>query len=323
MDGRVTVETKHTIEPAARDKKLFCFGYGYTASFMSERLRKFGWKVAGTTTDPEKKVFLKQAGIEALLYDQNRTITDPYQTFKDVTHVLLCIPPGADGDPVVDVHGSDLAKMPNIEWVGYLSTTAVYGNQEGAWVDESTQPNPESRRGALRLRAEQQWQFLHLNEGLPLHTFRLSGIYGPGRSAIDSVRTGTARRIDKPDHVFNRVHVEDIVQVLIASMNKPNPGAIYNVSDDFPSPSHEVVSFACNLIGIDPPPLIPFDQAEMAPIVRSFYKDNKRVRNDRIKAELGVNLLYPDYHSGLQACMDVEEQTAALLRFEQTDASTG
>jgi hypothetical protein len=323
MDGRVMATDKQKIEPSLRDKKLFCFGYGYTASFLSEHLRKFGWKIAGTTTDPEKKMFLKQSGIEAMLYDQNRTITDPYQTFKDVTHVLLCIPPGADGDPVVDVHGSDLARMPNIEWVGYLSTTAIYGNQDGNWVDETTQPEPESRRGALRLRAEQQWQFLHLNEGLPLHIFRLSGIYGPGRSAIDSVRTGTARRIDKPGHVFNRVHVEDIVQVLVASMNKPNPGAIYNVSDDEPSPSHEVVSFACNLVGMEPPPMTSFDQAEMAPIVRSFYKDNKRVRNERIKADLGVELLYPDYHAGLQACVDVEEKTAALLKFEQTDASTG
>ncbi len=317
------MEKKHGIEPLARDKKLFCFGYGYTASFLAERLKQFGWKTAGTTTDPEKKMFLKQAGIEAVLYDHNHTINDPHFTFRDVTHVLLSIPPAAEGDPVVDVHGLDLAKMPNIEWVGYLSTTAVYGNQDGNWVDEMTPPEPTSRRGSLRWRAEQQWQFLHVNDGLPLHIFRLSGIYGPGRSAIDSVRAGTARRIEKPGHVFNRIHVEDIVQALIASMNSPNPGAIYNLSDDMPSSSNDVVLQACSLIGIEPPDVTHFDQTEMAPIVRSFYKDNKRVRNTRIKAELGVELSYPDYKSGLKACMDIDDQVAELLRFENNDAAGG
>lgn len=316
-------EKNHGMEPLARGKKLFCFGYGYTASFLAERLKKFGWKALGTTTDPEKKVFLKQAGVEAMLYDHNHTINDPYHVFRDVTHVLLSIPPANEGDPVVDVHGLDLAKMPNIEWVGYLSTTAVYGNQDGNWVDEMTPPEPTSRRGSLRLRAEQQWQFLHLNDGLPLHIFRLSGIYGPGRSAIDSVRAGTARRIEKAGHVFNRIHVEDIVQALIASMNAPNPGAIYNLSDDMPSSSNDVVTYACELTGTTPPPLTLFDQTEMAPIVRSFYKDNKRVRNDRVKNELGVELLYPDFRTGLAACLDIEDQTAALLKFENNDASTG
>ncbi len=315
-------ETRHSIEPLSRDKKLFCFGYGYTASFLAERLRDFGWKISGTTTDPEKKVFMKQAGIEAMLYDQNHQINDPFQTFHDVTHVLLSVPPGTDGDPVAEHHGMDLAQLPNLEWVGYLSTTGVYGNHDGAWIDETSNLAPTSRRGSIRVRAEQQWQSLQVNEGLPLEIFRLSGIYGPGRSAIDSVRAGTARRIDKPGHVFNRIHVEDIVQVLIAAMNKPKPGEIYNLADDLPSPSNEVVTFACNLIGIDAPPVTLFDQAEMAPIVRSFYKDNKRVRNDKIKTKLGVDLLYPDYRSGLQACLEIEDETAALLAFEQDDAKS-
>lgn len=316
-------EKRHSIEPLARNKKLFCFGYGYTASFLADRLKPFGWKIAGTTTDPEKKKFMKQAGISALLYDHNHTVNDPHETFRDVTHVLLSIPPAAEGDPVVDVHGLDLAKMPNIEWVGYLSTTAVYGNQDGNWVDENTTPEPTSRRGSLRLRAEQQWQFLHMHDGLPLHIFRLSGIYGPGRSAIDSVRAGTATRIDKPGHVFNRIHVADIAQALIASMNTPKPGAIYNLSDDLPSSSNDVVTLACGLVGIDPPPLVQFNQTEMAPIVRSFYKDNKRVKNDRIKVELGVELLYPDYRTGLQACMDVDDNVAELLAFENSDSPAG
>ncbi len=309
------------IEPAMRDKKLFCFGYGYAASFLAQHLKPFGWKIAGTTTDPDKKTFLKKSGIDTILFDNNHGITDPYDTFADVTHVLLSIPPNADGDPVFEAHGEDLARMKNLEWVGYLSTTAVYGNHDGNWVDETYPTAPTSRRGSLREKAEQQW--LGLDAGFPIHIFRLAGIYGPGRSAIDSVRAGTARRIDKKDHVFNRIHVEDIAQTLIASMNKPKSGSIYNLADDEPSASCEVISFACNLVGLDAPPLTKFESAEMAPIVRSFYKDNKRVRNDKIKQELGVELVYPDYRAGLQASLEIADSTAEFLKFEQMDANSG
>lgn len=309
--------------PAPRDKKLFCFGYGYTAGFLAKALKAAGWKVAGTTTDPDKKDYLRKSGINALLFDHNHAINDPFAAFSDVTHVLLSVPPGAEGDPVFEVHGDDLASMKNLQWVGYLSTTAVYGNHDGNWVDETTPPAPTSRRGSLRLKAEQQWMGLYETDGLPVHIFRLAGIYGPGRSAVDSVRTGTARRIDKKDHVFNRIHVEDIVQALIASMNDPRPGTVYNLSDDEPSSSCQVISFACNLVGLDPPPLTPYEGTEMAPIVRSFYKDNKRVRNDRIKQELGVRLKYPDYRAGLQACTDIAADVAELLKFEQMDAGAG
>lgn len=310
-------------EPRERNKKLFCFGYGYAASFLAERLKPFGWKIAGTTTDPDKKSYLKKSGVEAVLFDHDHFIGDPATAFADVTHVLFSIPPNADGDPVFKAHGDDLAEMKNLEWAGYLSTTAVYGNHDGGWVDETTPSAPSSRRGSLRAKAEQQWLGLHLSCGFPVHIFRLAGIYGPGRSAIDSVRTGTAKRIDKKGHVFNRIHVEDIAQTLIASMNSSKAGSIYNLADDEPSPSHEVISFACNLVGLSPPPLQPFEGTEMAPIVRSFYKDNKRVRNDKIKSELGINLLYPDYRAGLQACTDITLDTAALLKFEQKDAGTG
>lgn len=292
--------------PLLRDRKIFCFGFGYAAGFLSVKLRDHGWKICGTTTTADKKSFLKKNGIDAWLFDRNHAIPDPFHAFSDVTHVLLSVPPDADGDAVFDAHAADLAGIKNLEWVGYLSTTSVYGNQDGNWIDETARATPSSSRGSRRLRAEQQWQSLHLNDGLPLHIFRLSGIYGPGRSALDAIRSGDARRIDKPGHAFNRMHIDDIVQALIASMNKPNPGSIYNLADDAPSPSHEVIQFACNLIGSAPPPLIPFDQAEMAPIVRSFYKDNKRIRNDKIKDELGVELLHPDYRSGLQACLDSE-----------------
>lgn len=333
-------------------KHLFCFGCGYTAGFLAESLfsgagpapdsgsgreapgakapdfgsgreASGGWKISGTTTDPDKKNILKQHGIRAHIFDRQRAIPDPFQTFEDITHVLFSVPPDAEGDPVFDVHGEDLAALKNLKWAGYLSTTAVYGNQDGNWIDETTPPSPDTRRGSLRLKAEQQWQSLYLNAGLPLHIFRLSGIYGPGRSAIEAVRSGTATRIEKPGHAFNRIHVADIVQALVASMHAPKPGSIYNLADDAPTPSHEVVQFACNLLGLDVPPLIPYDRAEMPPIVRSFYKDNKRIRNDRIKSELGVSLLYPDYRAGLQACLAADKETLELQNFTGSDVSAG
>ena len=306
----------YPVEPLARDKKLFCFGFGYTASFLAPPLQKAGWTVGGTTTDRQKHDFLKKRGIDAVLFDHGHMLPDPLKTLEGVTHVLLSVPPVAEGDPAFNVHGNDLAALPSLEWVGYLSTTGVYGNHDGNWVTERTPAEPSTRRGSLRQRVELQWLSMHQHDALPLHIFRLSGIYGPGRSAIDSVKTGNANRIEKKGHVFNRIHVADIVQALIASMNRPNPGAIYNLSDDMPSPSHEVISYACSLAGVPPPPVVPFDQAEMAPIVRSFYKDNKRVKNDRIKQELGVDLIYPDYRHGLPHCLDIDEATSAFLEFE-------
>ncbi|MDE2336493.1 MAG: SDR family oxidoreductase [Alphaproteobacteria bacterium] len=295
-------------ENAAEKRKLFCFGFGYTAGFLAEKLMARGWSVAGTTTSAKKRDALRKSGIAAVLFDRTHPIADPEKTFGGVTHMLFSVPPDTDGDPVFNAHGADIAARDGLKWAGYLSTTAVYGNQNGNWVDEETPPAPASKRGSQRLKAEEQWQSLFLHEGLPLHIFRLAGIYGPGRSALDVVRAGSAHCIDKPGHMFNRIHVADIVQALMASMEKPRPGAIYNLADDTPSPSHEVIGFACNLIGAETPPLVPFESAEMAPIVRSFYKDNKRVRNDALKNELGVQLLYPDYHSGLAACLKAEQE---------------
>lgn len=300
------------IVPQARGKKLFCFGFGYTAAALASVLRGYDWQIAGTTTDPDKRAQMAAHGIAAELFEPTRHLPDPFESFRGVTHVLLSIPPGRAGDPAFEAHAHDLLEAGTIEWAGYLSTTAVYGNHDGGWIDEKTPVAPTSQRGSQREKAEEQWQSLAMNEDFPLHIFRLSGIYGPGRSALDTVRSGSARRLHKPGHVFNRIHVDDIVQTLVASINNPQPGAIYNLADDLPSGSDEVIAFACNLLGISPPPVVPYEQADVAPMIRSFYSDNKRVKNDRIKQELGVTLRYPDYRAGLQACLEIEEEASEL-----------
>jgi nucleoside-diphosphate-sugar epimerase len=288
-------------------KKLFCFGYGYTCDYLAhELMARGGWSIGGTTRDTEKRAFLRSHGVKAHLFDYEHPLGDPYFILEGTTHLLISTPPDDHGDPTFEQHAEDLVRMPSLEWVGYLSTTAVYGDRAGGEVDEASEIRPNTKRGSRRVRAEQEWLSLYKTYGLPVHIFRLAGIYGPGRSALDSVRAGVARRINKPGQVFNRIHVEDIVQVLMASMARPNPGAAYNLADDDPVPSWEVITYTCELLGITPPPMIPYNEADMAPIARSFYNDNKRVLNDRIKAELGVQLKYPTYRDGIEACLAAE-----------------
>ncbi len=311
-----------TDEGSCRHNHLFCFGYGYTSDYLGFTLeQQGGWDITGTTRDPDKRALLRQQGIKAYLYDQQHPLDDPSFFFKDVTHLLISTPPDDRGDPTFLAHAEDIAKIKSLRWVGYLSSISVYGDRGGDWVDEASEVRPGSKRGSRRQRAEQQWLSLYEQYDVPVHVFRLAGIYGPGRSALDTVRAGVARRIDKPGHAFNRIHVEDIVQVLMASMNAPSPGAVYNVCDDYPGPSHEVISEACHLLELKEPPLIPFDEADMAPMARSFYSDNKRVANKRIKGELGVDLLYPDYHTGLAACLDMERKILAAMKEEVSEVS--
>ncbi len=292
------------------NKKLFCFGYGYTCDYLAHGLmadKAQAWEIGGTTRDLEKRAFLRSVGIKAHLFDYEHPLGDPYFILDGTTHLLISTPPDDMGDPTFAMHAADLMRIPTLEWVGYLSTTGVYGDRAGGIVDETSEVRPNSKRGSRRLQAEEQWTSLLMESGFPLHIFRLAGIYGPGRSALDSVRAGVARRINKPGQVFNRIHVEDIVQVLLASMAKPNPGAAYNLSDDDPVPSHEVILYACQKLGITPPPLIPYNEADMAPITRSFYSDNKRVANNKIKAELGVSLKYPSFREGIDGCLEAEK----------------
>jgi nucleoside-diphosphate-sugar epimerase len=279
--------------------KLFCFGLGYSALALAETLQAEGWGVAGTCRAAEKQADFARRSIEALLFESDRPLVE--SAFEGVTHVLQSIPPGAEGDPVLAMHGAMLARRRQIRWFGYLSTTGVYGDRGGDWVEEHDDLQPTGERGRRRVAAEVGWSRLLYAEGLPLHVFRLAGIYGPGRSALDSLRAGTAKRVIKPGQVFSRINVADIVQVLHASMARPNAGAVYNVCDDDPAPPWEVVEYAAELLGIPAPPAVPFEQAELSDMARSFYDDNKRVRNERIKRELGVQLMYPSYREGLRA----------------------
>lgn len=290
--------------------RLFVFGYGYSAAVLATRLRAEGWHIAGTTRQPEKRDALAAAGIEAFLFDRDRPLDDPAAALDGTTHLLLSVPPDGRGDPVLAHHAQHLADLRTLDWGGYLSTTGVYGDTKGEWVGEAAWLRPSGDRARRRVEAERGWLGLYRQYGVPLHLFRLPGIYGPGRSAIDSLRDGSARRIDKPGQVFSRVHVADIAGALMASMARPNLGAIYNVADDLPCPSHEVVAYAAGLLGVEPPPLVPFEQADLSPMAASFYADNRRVKNDRIKRELGYTLLHPDYRSGLDAQLAAEREGA-------------
>jgi nucleoside-diphosphate-sugar epimerase len=282
---------------------LFCFGLGYTARTLARRLAARGWEVRGTTRRPDRAAALAaEEGWRMFLFDRARPLADPATALAGVTHVLTSIAPDEAGDLVLDRHGPDLRTLPSLAWVGYLGTTAVYGDRQGAWVDETTPIEPTLARADRRARAEAAW----LASGLPAHVFRLAGIYGPGRNALVNLRDGTARRIVKPGQVFSRIHVEDIAAVLEASMAHPRPGAIYNVCDDEPAPPQDVVTFAAGLLGMPPPPEQPYATADLSPMARTFYKDNRRVRNERIKRELGVQLTYPTYREGLRTLLTVD-----------------
>ncbi len=261
---------------------------------MAPTLLARGWRVIGTAREAADV-----PGVEMIIWPgQDIPLTG-------VTHILSSIGPNAKGDPVLARLRDEIAAVaPDLAWVGYLSTTAVYGDRRGDWVDETTPIAPTSERGTWRAEAEAQWQQV---PDLPLHIFRLAGIYGPGRGPFAKLMAGKARRIVKPGQVFSRIHVDDIAQALLASIDAPNPGAIYNLCDDDPAPPQDVLGYAAELLGLPVPAEVPFDEAGMTPMARSFYGENKRVRNQRIKDELGVQLLYPSYREGLCAVLAAED----------------
>ncbi|MCF2906120.1 SDR family oxidoreductase [Octadecabacter sp. CECT 8868] len=280
------------------NKTLLSFGHGYSARALT-RLLPDDWRVIGTTRSEDKAATLMADGVEPRIWPGANIIP----ALDAATHLLISAGPSEAGDPVLkELRDEIAAHKGQFEWVGYLSTTGVYGDHEGGWVDETTPLTPSTKRGQLRVEAEQAWQEL----GLPLHIFRLAGIYGPGRGPFAKVRNGTARRIIKQGQVFSRIHVDDIAQVLAASISQPNPGAIYNLCDDDPAPPEDVIGHAAELLGLPLPPAQDFETAEMTQMARSFYAESKKVRNDRIKDELGVKLLFPDYRVGLASLLAAE-----------------
>jgi nucleoside-diphosphate-sugar epimerase len=279
---------------------LFCFGLGYSATYLARALMMKGWRITGTCRSRDHQIELSRIGIEAHLFDRDHRISNLPALLAEATHLLSSVPPDETGDPVLDMHRAEIdAVAQGLAWIGYLSTTGVYGDRNGGSVDEMSALTPSGERGRRRVAAEQAW--LALKQ--PAHLFRLAGIYGPGSSALSTMREGRAKRIAKPGQIFSRIHVADIAQVLEASMARPHPGAAYNVCDDDPAPPSDVIAFAAALLNMTPPPEVPFEQAELSPMARSFYDDNKRVSNSRIKRELGVALHYPSYRVGLPAIL--------------------
>ena len=275
---------------------LLSIGHGFSARALARLLLERGWRIIGTTRSAEKANALRREGCDSLKWPG-----EPLP-LAEATHLLVSVAPVESGDPVLELAGDQIGAARHLKWAGYLSTTAVYGDRKGGWVDETTPLAPTTERGKARARAESAWAALDL----PLHIFRLAGIYGPGRGPLEKVRRGTARRIVKTGQVFSRIHVDDIAAVLLASIERPNPGAIYNVCDDNPSRPDDVIEHAARLLELPVPPVVDLDSAGVSPMARSFYAESKRVRNNRIKDELGIALKHPDYRSGLAALLEAE-----------------
>ena len=325
-------------------KHLFCFGLGYSARALALRLATQGWKISGTRRDVAGREAIRELGYDGYVFTGEAAGEGVAAALKSATHVLTSAAPDTLGDPVLRHHIKDLAAAASIEWIGYLSTIGVYGDFGGAWIDETAELNPASKRGQRRVDAEAEWRrhgeaticdamgdmatrdtatrdtatrdtatrdtatrdtaTRDLATGQAVQVFRLAGIYGPGRSTITKLRNGTARRIAKPGQVFNRIHVEDVAGAVIASIETPEPGGIYNVVDDEPMPPQDVIAYVAGLIGMDPPPELAFDTADMTDMARSFYGESKRVSNARLKQRLGYVFRHPTFREGFQALVD-------------------
>ena len=278
-------------------KTLLSFGHGFSARAFAPLLLQRDWRIIGTTRSEEKAETIAATGVEPRIWPG----CDLSGDLAQADALLLSAAPGPDGDPVLMTLRDQIAAIADrLDWVGYLSTTGVYGDRGGDWVDEASALRPSTTRGQMRVDAEADWATI---PNLPLHIFRLAGIYGPGRGPFAKVRSGKARRIIKKGQVFSRIHVEDIAQVLLASINQPRVGAVYNLCDDDPAPPQDVIAYAAELLGLPAPPEEDFETAEMTPMARSFYAESKKVRNDLIKTELGVELKYKDYKSALRSML--------------------
>lgn len=280
------------------------FGLGYTGGAIAHAARAAGWEVAIATRDPHRPEAraLADDGIVPVPF------ADPAATLAEATHLVTTAAPDEAGDPVLAAHAEAIAGAPGLRWIGYLSTTGVYGDRGGAWVDETTVPVPGQPRSRRRRAAEQAWEAVAARRGASLDLIRLAGIYGPGRSALDDVRSGRARRIVKPGHAFSRIHVADIADLVLAAMAQPNGVRVLHGADDLPAPSAEVIAEAARLLGVPPPPEVPFAQAArtMSPMALSFWAENRKVANAITRAATGWAPRYPTYREGLAAILAEE-----------------
>ena len=277
---------------------LLIFGCGFSGEAIARLAAGNFAAITGTTRDAAKADRIRNAGAEPLVFDGETLSPELVSRLAGTTHLLVSIAPGEAGDPVLNALEKSEAALPALKWTGYLSTVGVYGDHGGAWVDEQTEPRPVSKRSRQRLEAETAWRTFAGARGLPLAVLRLSGIYGPGRNAFVNIANGTARRLVKPGQVFNRIHRDDIAAAALAAARKKADG-IFNITDDEPAPPQDVVTFAHELAGVAPPPETDFETADLSPMARSFYGENKRVSNAKSKAELGLAYAFPDYRTAL------------------------
>jgi nucleoside-diphosphate-sugar epimerase len=278
---------------------LLVFGLGYTAGRFALRHADAFDRITGTVRSPERAGL--PGDVEVLRFDSAGSDPAVEQRLADSDALLVSVQPGEKADPVLGRFGEAIAAAPRLRSIVYLSTIGVYGDHRGAWIDESATTAADNPRQRARIFAERHWLALGEQSGKRVLILRLAGIYGPGRNALQDLQSGEARRIDKPGQVFNRIHVDDIGTAIAAGLRHEGDRSIFNVTDDEPAPAPEVVAYAAQLAGLPPPPIVPFAEADMSPMARSFYSANRRVRNDRLKAELGVALAYPTYRAGLDA----------------------
>ncbi|MEO1199060.1 MAG: SDR family oxidoreductase [Pseudomonadota bacterium] len=282
---------------------MLFFGFGFSASELAPRLLTEGWRVIGTVRTEEKAERIATLGVEPILFDGTTPAPHLAEAIAEATHAVQSIAPGEDGDAILAHHETDIRTSQSLGWIAYLSTIGVYGDHKGAWIDETAELRPTHPRAKRRVAAEATWRTLGRETGKIVMVFRLAGIYGPGRNQMEQIRRGTARRIIREGQVFNRIHVSDIASALEGAIAHPVPDGVYNVADDCPAPPDEVVAYAASLLGVAPPPEIPFEQADLSPMGRSFYGEVKRTRNDRLKQDFDLSLAFPDYKSGLSAIL--------------------
>jgi nucleoside-diphosphate-sugar epimerase len=276
-------------------KHLLCFGFGFSAKTLAHQLDRDQWRVTGTSRSGEGAAAITAQGFAGVMFEELDQIPET------VTHILSSVPPDDLGDPVLQKFENQLrSRATSFDWVGYLSTTGVYGDRAGGYVDEQSSLAANTARGARRVLAEASWMSI---EDLPIHIFRLAGIYGPGRNALETIKSGRAQRVIKPGQIFSRIHVEDIAGVVLASIAQPDPERIYNLADDEACPPQDVITYAAELLGVEPPPEVAFEDAKLSAMAKSFYADSKRVSNARIRNELGYVLKYPNYRVGLKALL--------------------